>query len=207
MTNQIDKIKTKLSELKSQDTNFKIFGSIKHQYKLNETKNESELASFETKYGILLPLGYRQFLMNIGNGGAGPFYGLESIENALCVDLDKKDFNNQIDPGVDFPHIEAWNMEFEDDEEHASLIGRDKIYFDKKWITGVLRICNYGCGVFINMVVKGPEYGNIWVDERCNDGGIYPDQNFGNEHNIGFLDWYELWLDNSLIEISNQRKS
>lgn len=55
----------------------------------------------------------------------------------------------------------------------------------------------------MNLVVNGKEYGNIWVDDRCNDGGIYPDRYFGNEERITFLAWYELWLDKSLSEVES----
>lgn len=60
---------------------------------------------------------------------------------------------------------------------------------------GLLRIANFGCGVSINLVVNGEAYGEIWVDDRCNSNGIYPDFYFGNESA-----WYELWLDISIKE-------
>jgi len=56
----------------------------------------------------------------------------------------------------------------------------------------------------MNLVVNGTEYGNIWVDDRCNDAGIYPDQHFGNKGRITFLAWYEAWLDKSLNEIATK---
>lgn len=54
--------------------------------------------------------------------------------------------------------------------------------------------------VSINLVVNGPSYGEIWVDDRNNDNGVYPDFYFGNEERLGFLEWYELWLDKSIEE-------
>jgi hypothetical protein len=56
----------------------------------------------------------------------------------------------------------------------------------------------------LNLVVNGQEYGNIWTDDRGSDGGIYPSMELGNKEKINFLDWYELWLDNSLEEIKNK---
>jgi hypothetical protein len=141
-------------------------------------------------------------LKEIGNGGAGPYYGLESLESGVFDDLDYKDKEFLIDPSEDFPHIEAWNLEMSDSDNIEYFNQRDEIYCDTKWISGALRICNFGCGVSMNLVVKGPEYGNIWVDDRCNDGGIYPDHYFGNKNKIGFLTWYELWLDESLKKIA-----
>ena len=65
-----------------------------------------------------------------------------------------------------------------------------------------MRISNFGCGVIINLVVKGPEYGYIWADDRVNNNGIFPDRYFGNTEKLTFLGWYELWLEKALLKIS-----
>lgn len=62
-------------------------------------------------------------------------------------------------------------------------------------------IVNFGCGVLINFVVNGFFYGEIWVDDRNNDNGVYFDFYFGNEECLGFFEWYELWLDKFIEEI------
>ncbi|MBW3596433.1 MAG: SMI1/KNR4 family protein [Planctomycetes bacterium] len=43
---------------------------------MNERLTESQAAAFEKKYAITMPEDYRQFLTQIGNGGAGPYYGM-----------------------------------------------------------------------------------------------------------------------------------
>lgn len=195
---RIERIKEKLGKLKQEDAALQVFGASSHLYELNPVKEEKELLAFEKKYNIRLPEGYRDFLLHIGNGGAGPYYGLQKLEDGLYDDLDRKEEDCLIDPSVEFPHTEPWNMEFPDngtDEEYST---RDEIYFSTKWTSGVLRICNFGCGIFINLVVKGQEYEYIWVDDRCSNNGIYPDHYFGNNEKIDFLSWYELWLDQSL---------
>jgi hypothetical protein len=200
MLTRLERIKKKLADLKDRDTRFQIFGASKHEYKLQPTRTEAELASFESSFGIQLPNDYRDFIKYIGDGGAVPYYGIETLAHTLYNDLDRKDFDDLLDPSIDFPHTEAWNLEFMS-SDGVDLDKREEIYFDKKWITGVLRVCDFGCGVSINIVVSGQEYGNIWVDDRCNDGGIYPDHYFGNKDKIDFLTWYELWLDRSLTEL------
>jgi hypothetical protein len=61
--------------------------------RLNPTLSESELAAFEKEHRITLPEEYRTFLLEVGNGGLGPGYGLstlaESAENSPTPDLDK----------------------------------------------------------------------------------------------------------------------
>ncbi|MGB1284547.1 MAG: SMI1/KNR4 family protein [Polaribacter sp.] len=72
----IQEIKEKLDILKQSDSNFTIFGSPTHQYKINPVISLAELEDFEKKYEIKLSEDYRRFLTEIGNGGAGPYFGI-----------------------------------------------------------------------------------------------------------------------------------
>ena len=203
MMEKIDRLNAKLDQLAEKDTGFTIFGASKHRYLLARVKKEEDLHSFELKYNIHLPEGYRDFLKQLGNGGAGPYYGLEPLEHGIYGSLDYQDKHDVIDPSGDFMFTEAWNMNITDVNGEADTEKED-MYFDNKWVNGSLRICNFGCGVSINLVVKGKEYGNIWVDDRSSDYGIHPDHYFGNEERLDFLTWYELWLDKSLLEIQTK---
>lgn len=201
MNLQIGRIKEKLNKLKRKDSGRVIFGASKHRYKFFRTKTEAELIDFEERFKIRLPESYRIFIKEIGNGGGGPYYGLEQLEAGIFSDLDYKNEAGYIDPSKEFLFTEAWNLDLNEMAEGEDYSQREEVYYDNKWANGLLRICNFGCGVSINLVVNGIEYGNIWVDDRCNDGGIYPDHYFGNTEKIDFLTWYELWLDQSLKEL------
>jgi SMI1 / KNR4 family (SUKH-1) len=200
----IQKIKEKLALLKSLDTNLSSFGVQKHKYELNPTISESEIEDFEKTYQISLPLGYREFLKQVGNGGAGPYYGLEALENSRYVDLDYRG-DNFVDISQPFTLRDYWNpiIEMETEEAYNAF---EEEYQEKKWVNGLLRISNFGCGVSINLVVNGEEYGNIWVDDRGNDGGIYPDPYLSKESRIDFLSWYEAWLDEYIANNSKKKK-
>ncbi len=210
MNEQIERIKVKLEQLKKLDRNLTLFGSQKHKYKLNATVSLDTINQFESTYKIKLPNEYVHFLINIGNGGAGPFYGLEPLENVLFADLDYKRADLLLNPTIPFLHTEPWNLEFlstADEEENEDEYEKQRqefkeIYFDKEQMNGVIAICNYGCAISINLVVNGHEYGNIWTDDRASDNGIYPSYELGNNDKTTFLNWYELWLDNSLAEIT-----
>lgn len=198
---KLETIEEKLKALETLDPERKIFGAYRHQYRLNKVKTENELRKFEESYRIILPEGYREFLLKIGNGGAGPYYGIETLEDSLYVDLDYKRENELLNPAKSFLLTEAWNMEFEGDPDNEQEIEEyENLYFDDKWTDGLLRICNYGCGISLNIIVNGAEYGNIWVDDRGNDGGIYPDPYFDQTGRTQFLEWYEIWLDRSIEE-------
>ncbi|WP_044171216.1 SMI1/KNR4 family protein [Flectobacillus major] len=215
MDNQLDNIKNKLELLRQLDINLEVFGSEKHKYILNPTVPTDIVKQFEAKHKITLPREYVSFFTTLGNGGAGPFYGLEPFENAIFDDLDFKREDGLLNPSKPFLHTDAWNMEFEptvSEDENEEEYDRQyekftDLYFDSEHTNGVLAICNYGCGITLNLVVNGQEYGNIWTDDRGNDGGIYPTIQLGEKAKISFLDWYELWLDNSISEIKSRLNS
>lgn len=201
---ELESVKNRLAELRRKGKNRNIFGSEIHKYQLNERISEEEVTAFETNYSILLPHEYRRFLTEVGNGGAGPYYGLESLNNSLYSDLDYKRPGELLNPSIPFTFVDAWNIAYEGDpEDDLAYEAHTDEYYSEKWETGILRVCNYGCGVSINLVVNGTEKGNMWADDRCNDGGVYPDLYFDQTERTTFLQWYSLWLDRSLAELSS----
>ncbi|RYZ18811.1 MAG: SMI1/KNR4 family protein, partial [Chitinophagaceae bacterium] len=197
MNEQLESIKTNLKELKRLDKGFTLFGSSKHQYRLNPTVSLETIQRFEQFYRVELPSEYVHFLTKLGNGGVGPFYGLEPFENVVFDDLDYKRPDSLLNPSKPFLHSEAWNMEFqptvdEDDEEEYEKQRQsfEEVYYDKEQMNGTIAICNYGCAISLNLVVNGEEYGNIWTDDRASGGGIRPSYELGNKEKITFLNWY-----------------
>ena len=47
-------------------------------------------------------------------------------------------------------------------------------YFSNRHVTGSMRICHYGYAIYYLLVVTGNNAGQIWVDDRANDNGIFP---------------------------------
>lgn len=215
MQEQLNRIKSKLRQLRKSDYGLEIFGANGHRYRLNSCLDESEIRNFELKHNIKLPEEYVTFLITIGNGGAGPFYGLEPLGNVLFCDLDYKRPEFLLNPSKPFMHSKAWNMTFEptvDEDKNEMEYEKQyeefqELYFDNIYMDGAIAICNYGCAVSLNLVVNGEEYGNIWTDDRASDAGIYPSKELGNNGRIKFLDWYELWIDNAIAEIANKKQN
>ena len=52
----------------------------KHQ--LSAPAAEETVQKYEEQQGVRLPEEYRDFLLSVWNGGAGPYYGLEEPETA-----------------------------------------------------------------------------------------------------------------------------
>jgi len=202
---QLQRIQEKITKLKALDVGFQLFGASHHKYEINGIIEESEIFSFENKYQIKLPKGYRDFISTIGDGPCGPYYGLVSFTDCLLDDLDRPNEKIFVNPSKPFIHNTKWNLDLGDmyepaDQQYYDTKSEEQ-YFDPKWMNGTIKLANFGCGVTINLVVNGDEYGNIWADDRGSDQGIYPDAYSGNQERIKFLDWYEYWLNQSFKEI------
>ena len=71
-------------------------------------------------------------------------------------------------------------------------------------VSAVLRICHEGCGYFINLVVTGEQRGNLWLDGRVSEAGIFPIDYYGTGKPVKFLDWYLVWLDASIKKLQEK---
>ncbi|HEY7154669.1 MAG TPA: SMI1/KNR4 family protein [Gemmataceae bacterium] len=163
-----------LRRLRAADLGFRVFGSEHHRYRLGPQLSEGELAAFESANGVRLPEDYRRFLTVVGNGGAGPFYGLEPL-GTFGRDLTKP-----------FPFVAATNTLT--DEELDRLPDRDEY-------PGVLEFCHQGCAIYSYLVVNGPTYGTIWDGRE----DFYP---IGLTFGVWYRRWLEralLALDNDRL--------
>jgi hypothetical protein len=213
--NNIFHLKHKLIQLANLDTDCEIFGSELHQYKIHPCLSSVQIQLFEQKYNTLLPNDYRNFLLEIGNGGAGPGYGLIGIgsESEFIEVIQPKDSNFF---AKSFPLKSSWNdLDVMVKSKGSITVSIDE-YLDDKFIQGTVPIAHYSSGIFARLVLTGEQRGNIWVDERSNCGGIYPftiqscsyfhdnpdDFHF---HDIGeplsFYNWYNDWLNRSLAQV------
>jgi hypothetical protein len=74
-----ESIRKRLELLRSATVKPDVFGWGAHGFKANPPVTESRLHEFESRRGVQLPEDYRGFLLNVGNGGAGPHYGLFAL--------------------------------------------------------------------------------------------------------------------------------
>jgi len=173
-------IRSSLAQLRRSRTIDEVFGANGHRFALNPVLPESEVVRFENKHGISLPPDYRGFLTHLGNGGAGPFYGVfklgEMDDNHGHAPWDDLFVGPLMEP---FPFTEAWNdltgqpdPDGPEDEYEQQLDLFEKRYF--RLIEGGFPICHIGCAKRIWLVVTGPEAGNVWQEDRAENGGVYP---------------------------------
>jgi hypothetical protein len=202
----VDEVRQKVEKLRAMDQELRLFAADHHRYEFNPPLAEIDLLGFEERNRISLPKDYRDFVLNVGNGGAGPYYGIypllpDNVHHGMSEEY-------PIDVSVPFPHSKDWNEGWErayDWETGQSPDDSlDTEYFDSGHITGTLCICDYGCGNFFLLAVNGSEKGNIWVDGRLAYSGIFRGgfEDGERERAITFSEWYLNWLDRSLEKLS-----
>lgn len=199
------RIRELLQEMQSSGS--RVFGADEHHFLLNPPLPEAEVAAFERYHRIILPSDYRHFITHIGNGGAGPFYGIFPLGQREGQPWHEDDgFVGVL--SRPFPHREAWNdlpgrpsedlYETDPDEAERQLIAFDKLYYDSSWVNGAIPICHQGCAIRVWLVVAGEEAGHLWLDDRASDGGISPLE-LKNGARATFSSWYYEWLTGPLI--------
>ncbi|MEZ4809665.1 MAG: SMI1/KNR4 family protein [Allomuricauda sp.] len=194
---QIHRIKEKLSEAKEADSSYRVFGAGNHKYKLYPPVSQSSVEVFEKEYRVHLPECYRAFVLNVGNGGisyqdsgAGPFYGIYALGDHLneLVYGDPKAFlvkNFLLSPEMSETTWEnltktLWD-EYISNEDYYTELG--KIY------GGIMPLGAQGCTYLHGLVLNGPFRGRVLNLDMAAE----QKPQFTYESN--FLDWYERWLD------------
>jgi hypothetical protein len=153
------------------------------------------------EFGVRFPDEYRTFLAEIGSGGAGPMYGifpLTRVNGAWRWDGDGADLVSSLrEP---FPHMSAWTRHSASvrTKRTRTPTGGSVTPGTRPFISTRIRrtepsaICHEGCAIRDWLVVTGPERGNIWLDDRANDGGLLPHES--GARRVTFGAWYLDWL-------------
>jgi hypothetical protein len=177
---------------------FEPFGVEAHGFRRRRRLAERQVAAFERRYAVQLPPEYRAFLTGVANGGAGPGYGLYSLSGSVTEEPRGRvpdDFlhtpfrHRRAYNPLEDPKLESFYRRVENGEVEEEAADRRHLY----QAAGTLVLCHEGCGILHLLVVTGPSRGRVWVDDRCNDMGLFP-------LGVGYFDWYERWLDHTLAD-------
>lgn len=71
-----EEIQRILAQAREIDSGLNLFGTKHHQYRLEPPVPEEFVRDVEEKCGFTLPVDYRRFITEVGDGGAGPSYGI-----------------------------------------------------------------------------------------------------------------------------------
>lgn len=163
------------------------------RYRVNIPLSEPEILGFERLHAITLPTDYRDFLLTMGNGGVGPGYGVEKLGQAYDVDWSEN-------PGLvgvlaaPFPHAHAWNVKVDPALLIEDQYRQQDQYWHSRQVEGALPICHYGCNKRGILIVTGSERGHVWIDDRADWMGLYPDRSSSGER-VTFLEWFRSWVE------------
>jgi len=172
-----------------------MFGFKGHNMKLHPVIREIELLDLEQRYQVRFPDDYREFLLSIGNGGAGPGYGMESVQSGIS-------YEREVTPEdiltMPFEHKLPYNPLNDPNWSEIYALDEDRTTTDEEWellrqymTAGTVVICHEGCGYLHRLVVTGPDRGNVWMDGDVSNQGFIPME-------VDFLGWYERWQDDLL---------
>ena len=155
-------------------------GLLKKGCKLNDCVSERDILDFEEKHNINLPAEYREYLMNISNGGDGPpEYGICALGGTASdmTDEQKVYWSNLENVDKPFPFTKPWVWEGDEESDEGEFEDTEN---------GSIYIGNDGCGMYWHLIVTGPERGNMWL---LTGEGIGP-----TEPKLNYLEWIEAWL-------------
>jgi hypothetical protein len=195
----------------------RVFGSDAHGFRLNSPLSDSDVVAFETTHNISLPHDFRQFLTDVGNGGAGPFYGvfpLGQMDDSFGLRAWQESDGSVGVLSEPFPLVEAWNeisskpsedLADRDESEYGKqmdLFGR--MYWRTSLVNGAIPICHEGCAQRIWLVVTGTQTGYLWEDRRSEYEGLKP-LRLADGSSATFAGWYDAWLNDCLNSEKNNR--
>jgi len=203
------KVNNILRKARRIDKKYEIFGVSRHHYKLNCPVNKEFVHKVEEKYQFILPKDYAQFITEVGDGGAGPEYGIYPFGKILTKGktprIQKRYEEYRYSLGREFLpqplllkeyELELLEINFEFDKQCYKQ--NPQIYFiyendtDLCDTDGFLELGTNGIWWF-GLITCGKRYGQIFETDR---GGIYRFVAYS------FTEFYQNWLNG----ISNTQK-
>lgn len=176
----IDLYRRRVAALRSLDPDCQVFGALKHRWAFAEPASDAVIAEFERAHGVSLPTSYRAYLQRLGNGGAGPYYGVEPLApwraagfsrvTATLTTSDGQTFSASTgerpevptsDPGRPCPLEGEWKL-------------GDELPAKGNLFDGCVFLSEIGCGYQALLVLHGPEAGKVYEDYTAGDGSIRP---------------------------------
>lgn len=174
-----------------------------HRFSLADPLTSDDLSRLEALLEVRLPEEYRQFLVEVGAGGAGPHYGITTVTHGrngwtwpgdTDVTRLKEPFGG---PALTHRLAELSQRrpvrgQFPDDGQYSAAVAtwnaeEDALFDTEERTWGAINLSHQGCGYFDWLAVSGPYRGQIWTDgAAAADDFELASGSFGS--------WYMSWL-------------
>lgn len=199
-----EKITRILTQAHQIDTNCEMFGADHHQYRLNPPVPESFVREVEEACGFTLPKDYRRFITQVGDGGAGPDYGIHPFRDFwewgcaqthnIFAERDRQQFRLSLTrPFLPRPMLP-------EEQAHSATGNPDHYarhperYFivdlpedNSRWCTdGFLELGARGCQWDYGIALNGKQRGRVFTAD--NEGGYLWEA-------YSFEEFYRRWLE------------
>lgn len=192
--NQLRRVKAKAEEIAHSLRNYEDIGplpakAVKHHFQLRAPASLEEVEMLEKEQNIRLPEDYRAFLLEIGNGGAGPWAGLLSLNQWHSY---SDSFLKEVSTGrayLSSPSFFTADSTFTSEWSDACW---------EEWDPYQGTICIADCSIIAmsaveSLIVSGSERGRMVSTGELGQIPVlspFPD----------FLSWYENWQDKALAK-------
>ncbi len=166
----------------------KVFGSSKHKYQLNPVISLEEVQAYEQRHKIKLPSEYVFFITQVGNGGAGPYYGIYPLDTTKeCYEIAGTPFISSKLTAQQWkekwePFEQKCNEESEDEDDLDNLYDRT----EKETQQGTYAVGTQGCTYETLAIAQGEEENQIFYVNSSWHSEYMP---YNTE--MSFLEWYE----------------
>lgn len=151
-------VKSLAAKAHERDPKFQRFGALGHKYEFNIPIGIEKIHEFEKESGLKLPDAYVLYLTQIGNGGAGPDYGLFPLEKVKSsYNPDEEIFLDRTDiPNVWEEICRAYDEALDNDSDEYLKI-------EERVLNGSAIIGTPGCTMYTILMCAGENYGKIGV--------------------------------------------
>jgi hypothetical protein len=174
-------------------------------FRPNPPLADSDVNRFESEHRVRLPHDYRDFLLQVGNGGGGGVFPLGcdseaySYEQAIEAWRDGS-YRLYMYGGMSldrpFPLTRAWLAGSSGDGKED--VDRQVDERNDPQVAGSMRIYHCGCAIYNVLVITGKERGHVWCDSRADGRGIFPERPPNGSGRLTFGRWYLELLDRLL---------
>jgi hypothetical protein len=184
----------------------RVFGASGHAFVRAPVLSEGDLEEIEDQFGVRLPEEFRDYLVEVASGGAGPGYGVFVLQRgssgrwgwegdgAELTDLNSLNFAFEpADLTAELVQLDAQAPSVDREQAYEAWMDqRDNLLWDPARTRGAVCLSHEGCAYRDWLVVSGPQRGQMWDDARAGDVDLAPATTPGGVHS--FASWFRGWL-------------